>query len=302
MVGSIAQPKVTDFKIGFREFVGIVAALMALNALAIDVMLPALPEIGEALNIVEENQRQWIITSYLLGFGSAQLVWGTLADRFGRRPILLVCLSSYVLFSAASAFADSFALMMVARVLQGIAAAAARVLAVSIVRDRYSGRQMARVMSLSFIVFLGVPILAPSIGQLILLIAPWRWIFGILGGTGMIVLIWTAWRLPETLHPEYRLPITPQRWFGAWRMVIGQCMSIGYTVALALLVGSLFGFINSAQQIFFDVFHQPKLFTLVFAGVAGSMAIASFVNSHIVERLGTRMVSDRKSTRLNSSH
>lgn len=291
MSKSIGALESAKFNTGMREFVGLVAALMALNALAIDIMLPALPHIGDALNIVEENQRQWIITSYLLGFGAAQLIWGTLADRYGRRPILLICLTSYIIFSIASALAESFAIMMAARVLQGVASAAARVLAVSIVRDRYSGRQMARIMSLSFIIFLAVPILAPSIGQIIMLIAPWRWIFGVLGIWSTIVLIWVALRLPETLHPEYRRPITPGRWLEAWRLVIRQRMSLGYTIALTLLVGSLFGFINSAQQIFFDVFKAPEMFTLIFACVAGTMAFASFVNSRIVERLGTRKVS-----------
>ena len=286
---SLSRP--SQKEIGFREFVGLVAALMAMNALAIDAMLPALPQIGEALGIVEENQRQWVVTAYLLGFGFAQILWGTLSDRFGRRPILIVCLFFYIVFSAASALSDSFTMLMVARVLQGVASAAARVLAVSIVRDRYSGRQMARVMSLSFIVFLAVPILAPGVGQLILFVAPWQWIFGVLGIFGAIVLVWAFWRLPETLHPEYRQQITPKRWLSAWRAVVTDRMSVGYSTALALLTGSLFGFINSVQQIFYDIFKAPHSFPLVFAGVAGSMAVASFVNSRIVERLGTRRVS-----------
>ncbi|MGH6780817.1 MAG: MFS transporter, partial [Sphingomonadaceae bacterium] len=145
-----------SFRMGFREFVALVAMLMAINALGIDSMLPALPAIGDALNIANENQRQWIIAAYVFGFGSTQLIYGPLADRFGRKPILLISMSLFAATSVLAAFAWDFQSIIAARVLQGVCAAASRVLAISIVRDRYSGRQMARVMSLSFIVFLAV--------------------------------------------------------------------------------------------------------------------------------------------------
>lgn len=275
----------------FRSFVALTAAMMAVNALAIDSMLPALPEIGEALGIVEANQRQWIVTAYLLGFGVAQIVYGTLSDRFGRRPVLLLGLGFYVIASVAAAFAGSFELMMWARVMQGVGAAATRVLAVSIVRDCYSGRDMARVMSLAMIVFLAVPILAPSIGQAILWVAPWRWIFGVLTIFGASVLIWAGLRLPETLHEEDRKPIEFHSVVAAFRTTLTTRLAVGYMLAMAFVLGGLFGFINSAQQIFGDVFAAPELFTTVFALIAGFMAVASLVNSRIVGRLGMRRVS-----------
>lgn len=278
-------------KLGFYEFVVLIAAIMALNALAVDAMLPALPQMGADLGIHAENDRQWIITAYLLGLGVAQLIYGPLADRYGRKPVLLVSLFFYMAFSIAAAFAGSFALMIAARALQGASAAAGRVIAISIVRDCYAGRQMARVMSLAFIVFMAVPILAPSLGQLILLVAPWPWIFGAFAILAGVVMLWSAIRLPETLHPEYRMAITPMRLVIATGVVLSERMSLGYTIALTFLVGGLFGFINSAQQIFFDVFNMPDRFPLVFAAVAASMAAASFINSRIVERLGTRRVS-----------
>lgn len=166
---------------GFKQFVAMVAALMATNALAIDLMLPALGKIGASLGLSMANERQWVVTAYLLGFGAAQIVYGTLADRYGRKRVVLVALSVYIAASLAAAGARSFEWMMLARVIQGLGAAGTRVLAVSIVRDCYEGRQMARVMSLSFLIFLGVPILAPSIGQLIMLAVPWPGIFVALG-------------------------------------------------------------------------------------------------------------------------
>lgn len=288
---AIADPALPRHGMSFRSFVTLTAALMAVNALAIDSMLPALPEMAETLGIMEANHRQWIVTAYLLGFGVAQIVYGTLSDRFGRRPVLLFGLGLYVLASIAAAFSGSFEAMMWARVAQGIGAAATRVLAVSIVRDCYSGRDMARVMSLAMIVFLAVPILAPSIGQAILWVAPWRWIFGVLTIFGASVMLWAAFRLPETLHEEDRKPIEFHSVVAAFRTTLTTRIAVGYMSAMAFVIGGLFGFINSAQQVFVDVFAAPQLFTIIFALIAGFMAVASLVNSRIVVRLGMRRVS-----------
>jgi len=278
-------------EIGFKQFVALVAAIMAVNALAIDSMMPALAAIGDDLGVVAENDRQWVITAYLLGFGAAQLVYGTLADRFGRKLILQTGIGIYIVFSVMAALATSFEMLMVARVVQGIGAAASRVLVVSIVRDRFSGRQMARVMSLTLIVFLAVPILAPSIGQLILLVAPWRWIFGGLAIFGAAIMTWVALSLPETLHAEDRLPLSVRAVTHAFHTTLTNRTAVGYMMAMMLVLGGLFGFINSAQQVFVDVFEIPLTFTLNFALIAGFMALASLVNARIVGRLGTRRVS-----------
>jgi MFS transporter, DHA1 family, multidrug resistance protein len=292
MTSPAVDPATPAFKgPGFPEFVALIAMMMALNALAIDMMLPALPAIGGALGVATENSRQWVITAYLLGFGGAQLIYGPLADRYGRKPVLMAGLSLYVLFSTLAAFAPTFELLIMARIATGLGAAALRVLAVSIVRDRYSGRTMARVMSLSFLVFLGVPILAPAFGQLILTVAPWPWIFGVLAVAGSAFLIWAALRLPETLHAENRMPIQVGRIASAFREAVTHRQAIGYTLAMTCITGALFGFINSSQQIFFDVFHEPRLFTAVFAAIAGGIAVASLLNAKLVERLGSRLIS-----------
>jgi DHA1 family bicyclomycin/chloramphenicol resistance-like MFS transporter len=277
--------------IGFTEFVAMIAGLMAMTALSIDVMLPALPAIGDSLGVVNDNDRQWVIAGFVLGFGAAQIVHGPLSDRYGRRPVLLTSLLIGGLFSIVAAFSASFELLIAARVACGMAVAACRVLAVSIVRDRFAGRQMARVMSLAFIVFMAAPVLAPAIGQAILLVAPWRWIFGVLAFASAALFAWAALRLPETLAPEDRLPLSWSRLWQGWNFTLKDRMSLGYMTALAMLTGALFGFINSVQQIFFDIFEAPGLLTPVFAGVASTMAVASFVNSKIVVRLGMRVIS-----------
>ncbi|WP_248310330.1 multidrug effflux MFS transporter [Bosea sp. 117] len=290
-MSSPAVPENPHPGMGFRQFVGYIAALMATNAIAIDSMLPALPQIGAALGIEAGNHVQLVVTAYLLGFGAAQILYGTIADRYGRRPVLIFGLGLYAVASVVAAFAPSFEVMMAARATQGIGAAATRVLAISVVRDCYSGRQMARVMSLAFIVFLSVPILAPSIGQAILLVAEWRWIFGILTVFGAVTLVWTAVRLPETLHPEDRTPISFQGVSHAVSLFFHSRLTVGYALAMTAVMGCLFGFINSAQQVFADAFHAEHLFTSVFAGIALFMALSSLLNARIVGKIGMRRVS-----------
>ena len=276
---------------GFGQFVALIAAMMATNALAIDSMLPALPHIGESLGVHDPNARQWVITAYLLGFGVAQLVYGSLADRYGRKPVLMAGLSIYTVFAALCAFSTSFETLLVARFLTGLGAASTRVLTISIVRDCYAGRQMARVMSLAFIVFLATPVTAPSLGQAIMLFASWRWIFGVLSIFGLAVMAWAAIKLPETQHPEDRIPISVAGIGSAFRASLTDRVAMGYTVAASLVLAGLFGFLNSAQQVFAEVLHAGDIFPLVFAGIAGSMAVSSLLNARIVDRLGMRRVS-----------
>ncbi|HWT50996.1 MAG TPA: multidrug effflux MFS transporter [Caulobacter sp.] len=276
---------------GFGQFVALIAAMMATNALAIDSMLPALPHIGEALGVHDPNARQWVITSYLLGFGVAQLVYGSLADRYGRKPVLMAGLTLYTVFAALCAFSTSFETLLLARFLTGLGAASTRVLTISIVRDCYAGRQMARVMSLAFIVFLATPVIAPSLGQAIMLFASWRWIFGVLSIFGLAVMAWAAIKLPETQHVEDRIPISVKGVTSAFRIALTDRVAMGYTIASTLVVAGLFGFLNSAQQVFSQVLGAGDIFPLIFAGIAGSMAISSLLNSRIVEKLGMRKVS-----------
>ncbi|HEU0133660.1 MAG TPA: multidrug effflux MFS transporter [Allosphingosinicella sp.] len=284
------RPDLADARPGFREFVVLIAGLMSLNALAIDAMVPALPAIGQALDVADENRRQLIVSLYVLGFGLTQIVYGPLSDRFGRKPVLVVSLVLYVFFALACWAAPSFTLLLAARMAQGGAAASTRVLVVSIVRDRYEGARMARIMSLAFLVFLLVPMLAPVFGQLTLLVASWRAIFFGLALGGAIMLRWTLIRLPETLDPEYRRPLNPKTiWDGTWQTLSNR-QSLGYTLAFTLMMASLMGYINSIQQIVFDVFRRPELIAATFAGVALPMAFTSWLNSRIVERIGTRRV------------
>jgi DHA1 family bicyclomycin/chloramphenicol resistance-like MFS transporter len=276
--------------LGFREFVAMMAYIMALGALSIDSMLPALPQIGSSLGVENPNNRQFVVTAFVAGFGIAQFFVGMLSDMLGRRVLMLVSLAAFILFSLLSTLAPTFELLIAARVAQGAAAAGARVLVTSIVRDQYAGRQMARVMSLAFMVFLAAPVLAPALGQLILLVGPWRWIFAFLSVLGMILFIWAAWRLPETLPVSDRLPLTWTQIRKNMHIVLSDRMSTGYTLASGLLFGGLLGFIGSVQQMLTDVFGAEKWLGAVFAIVSAAMAIGSWFNARYVEKIGMRKI------------
>jgi DHA1 family bicyclomycin/chloramphenicol resistance-like MFS transporter len=276
--------------IGFTEFVVLAAAMMSTQAFAIDGMLPALPIIVRALNVAEENHGQWIVTAYMVGLGIGQLFWGLMSDRYGRRPVLLGGLALYVLAAVLSGLTDSFAALLFWRVTHGLAAASV-VVTRSVIRDLYSGRHMARVMSLTFMVFLTVPVIAPSVGQLILLLAPWRYIFIVFGGFAALVWLWALLRLPETLHPEYRLSLTRNRIASAVRLVVGNRTSRFYTLAMGVMFGSILAYVGMVQQIFAEVFHRATLMPAMFALCAISMGAGAFLNSRIVERIGMRFIS-----------
>src|ERR1700761_118877 len=264
---------------GFVGFVLMIASLQAMAALGVDAMLPNLPAISDTYHLTRDNERQLVITAYLIGFGLPQIVYGPLADRYGRKPVLLFGCGIYVLFSALAAFAPSFGLLILARALQGVGAAATRALPNSIIRDCYVGRQMAKVMSLSFMIFMACPMLAPSLGASIALVASWRWVFGVLTIFGALVGVWVAVKLPETLHPEDRTPIVPSRIAHSFGVALKSRPGMGYAFAMTFLIGALFGFVNSVQQVFQEVFNQPAVFPLAFALMAGCMSLASLANA-----------------------
>ncbi len=275
---------------GTREMTTMLAGLMALNAFAIDAMVPALPDIGRSLGVAEDNHRQLVIVAYFVGFASTQLFWGPLADRFGRKPILAGGIVLYGLFGLLCAYAQSFPLLIAGRLAMGASAAVTRVLVVAMVRDLFEAEAMARVMSLVFMVFMLVPVLAPNIGQLILLVASWRAIFLVLAAYALAMLLWSSSRLPETLHPEYRRSLKLREMTAAIVQTVAEPQSRGYTIALTIIFSALIAYISSIQQIIFDAFHEGRFIGLVFASIAAPMAVASWTNSQIVERYGLRLV------------
>lgn len=277
-------------KLGRNEFIALIASLMAVNALAVDIMLPALPHMAEALNIPGENDRQLVLSVYLMGFGISQLMFGPISDRFGRRAPLLIGLVIYVITAFAAIFSPNFITLLAFRAMQGAGAAGTRVISLSIVRDTHSGRAMAEVMSLVFMVFVAMPVLAPAIGQLLLFAGPWTFTFIFMGIFGALVCTWAFIRLPETLAPENQRPLTIQSITSGFMTVCTNRTSILYAFGSVFMFGALFGFISSSQQVLADLYALGDYFTLAFAGTAGMMAISAFLNSRMVGRFGMRRI------------
>lgn len=277
---------------GFAEFVGLIAFMMALISLSIDNLLPAFGPIQADFGIADHNALQYILTAYMAGFGLMQLIYGPVSDIIGRRPTLMIGLVIYCIGSVVAIAADSFGMLLAGRIIQGMGAASARVLTVTIVRDRFSGREMARVMSLTMMVFIIVPVLAPAIGQAVLVLGTWHTIFVSMLVMAIMLMVWFHLRMPETLHPEYRLPFSLRRIGDGMARCVTTRVSFGYATAAGLLVGALMGYLGSSQAIFeTEVYGLGPWFPLAFGLIAAVMGLASFLNSRLVRRLGMRRIS-----------
>lgn len=293
MPDSSSQPALSSSirRLPLAEFVALTAMLMALNALAIDIMLPALPAMGDTHHVAQENDRQLIIVAYMMGFGVSQLFYGPLTDAFGRRRVLFLSIACYSVAAMLCVAAPNFTLLIAARVFMGASAGGSRVIAVSAVRDLYVGRQMAKVMSLAMIVFMTAPIVAPSIGQAVLRFVDWRGIFWGLAAYGVIMFVWVLTRLPETLPPERRVPLNLPIMLRNYGRVIRTREALGYTIASGFIFGGLMSFISSSEQLYHEVYHTGDMFPIWFAGAAVAMTMSNLVNSRFVERFGMRRMS-----------
>lgn len=276
---------------GFPEFVVMIASIMALNPLAMDMMLPALPNIASAFHITIANEPQAVLSTFLIGFGVGQFIMGPLSDRFGRRPVLIDGMALYCIASVLAITASSFETLLLARVLQGLGTAATRVIATSIVRDCYAGRRMASVMSLAMMVFIAVPVISPSLGQAVMLLTQWRGIFIVLMLYGMVAMIWSGLRMPETLPVSERRSLAIRDVLGAFRETVTNRQTMGYALAAGGVLGVLFAFVFSSQQVFTEIYGLGHYFPLAFAAIAIGTAVAGFLNARFVGRVGMRVIS-----------
>ncbi|MBN9063481.1 MAG: MFS transporter [Rhizobiales bacterium 65-9] len=273
----------------FVEFVTLVALIMAIGAFSIDNIMPAFGPIHAELKVESNNQVQLLMSVYMIAFAVMQLVYGPVSDMIGRRPTLIIGMSIYIVGSVCAVFAPTFDLLLVARALQGLGAACTRVVSVALVRDRYEGREMARVMSLTMVIFILVPMLAPAIGSLILHLVGWRAIFAAMLALAIVLMVWFSLRMPETLKPQFRQPASLSALGKAVRRTVTTRATFGYSTCMAVMFGCIMSYINSAQQIFeTEVYNLAQWFPLMFAAIAGVMGVAAFVNSRLVMRLGMR--------------
>jgi DHA1 family bicyclomycin/chloramphenicol resistance-like MFS transporter len=273
------------------EFVLMMASLMALHALAIDVMLPALAAMATELGVTGGNDRQLVIGVFLVSSGVFALFSGPLADRYGRRPVVLASLAGFVVTSLLAVLATTFSAMLLARIAQGVFSAGLMTLPAAILRDRFAGDRMARTQSMIAMVFMAVPMLAPLIGQGIMVLFGWRAIFAAMAILPALVAFWVWSRLPETLNPDFRQPIELGTIAGNMRLSLTLREATGYVLAGALVQATILGYINSSQQLIGEALGAGDWFPTIFGIMAAGMAMTNFVNSRIVERFGARRVS-----------
>ncbi|APO67816.1 multidrug resistance transporter protein [Rhizobium gallicum] len=276
---------------GFTEFVITIAIMTASIAMAIDSMLPALPAIGRSLSVTSTNDAQLIIGVFFFGFGVSQIIFGSLSDTFGRRRILLGGLAVYVLAMFGAALTGSFEMLLVMRFVQGIGGAAVRITTMAVVRDCFGGREMARVMSYVMIVFMIVPIVAPSVGQLIISYADWHWIFILLGIVGAVLFLWALLRLKESLPVDERIPLSVGSIVDGFGTVLTNRITCGYMIGLTMFTGVISAYVISVQQVFGEVYGLGDWLPIAFAATAGGIAVANFANGFFVRTFGMRRIS-----------
>jgi len=276
----------TSSRISMQEFTLLVALMMSIVAMSIDALLPALGFISSDIPLAHTNQAQYIISALFLGMALGQLICGPLSDATGRKKILYAGIVLFLCGSVICFFAQDINTLLIGRFIQGLGVAGPYVSAISIVRDKYSGNEMARIMSLVMMIFIMVPALAPSIGQAVLLVSSWRYIFVLYVVYALIIGVWIFLRLEETLPKEYRIPFSTRGFVDGFKEVISNYTTMCYTLCMGLFFGSFLGYLNSSQQIFQDLFQTGKLFTVYFGVLALVFGVASLVNSRFVQKWG----------------
>lgn len=275
-------------KLETSEFVALMALLMSLTALAIDAILPALPTIAKDFLVPDPNQAQHLISYLFAGLVVGQLLYGPISDSFGRKKLIYIGIGLFLFGCFLSLIATSFEAMLIGRFIQGAGIASTRVLTMAMVRDQYSGNEMGKIMSLITMVFIIVPALAPSLGQLILMAGDWHLIFYVFIAISLIGVFWLGLRQPETLLKQDRNPASVKRLMGAVKIVVSNRTTMGYTITSGLIFGAFIGYLLSSQQIFAIIFDQEEYFPLYFGMLAIFIGCSSFINSRLVENFGMR--------------
>ncbi len=289
---ALSSPVAPQRALRFGEFVALMAAMTSLAALSTDAMLPALAQIGSDLGVARENANQLVVSLLFLGLAAGQIFYGPVSDSVGRKPTIYAGYALFVVGCLCSIFATSFGVMLTGRLLQGVGIAGPRSVTMALIRDMYEGRAMARVMSFVMVVFILVPVIAPTFGQAILLFAHWRAIFAAFLILAVGTVLWFALRQPETLPPAQRRPFSLARIGRAMREVLANRASLGYTLAAGLVSGGFLGYLSSAQQILQIQYGLGARFPLIFATLALALGASSFLNGRLVMRYGMRSLSN----------
>jgi DHA1 family bicyclomycin/chloramphenicol resistance-like MFS transporter len=268
------------------EFVALMASLMSIVALSIDALLPALPQIGAYVGVEQVTDNQLLITMIFLGLGFGQLIFGPLSDSFGRKPIVYVGFMVFIIASIICVTTKNFEMMIFGRVLQGVGLSSPRSLSISIIRDCYSGNYMAKILSIVVMFFILVPVIAPTMGQVLLNYFNWQSIFYVNLLFGVLVMIWFWKRQPETLRNEHRIPFTVRLFHDGAKEFLKYKDAMGFTLVSGFITGSFMVYLSTSQQIFQVQYDLADKFPYIFASLAIAVGLATFLNSRFVTKYG----------------
>jgi MFS transporter, DHA1 family, multidrug resistance protein len=274
-----------------NEFIALVAMLTALVAMSIDTMLPAVGQIAKELGAAHDNDRQFIVLAFFAGMMVGTLIFGPVSDSVGRKPAIYVGLVIFMIGALLCMVSTSFPMLIAGRLLQGVGAASPRIVSMAMVRDGAKGAEMARIMSFVMSVFMLVPIFAPTIGQLVLNVASWRYIFAGFVAAAILVSIWLATRQSETLAPENRREFSVAKLFDSAGQVISNPVSLGYTLAVGFIFAAFTTFLGTVQQIIGEQYGQGVWFSTWFGVLATGIAVSMMLNGIYVRQLGMRKLS-----------
>ncbi|MGJ8732554.1 MAG: multidrug effflux MFS transporter [Cellulophaga sp.] len=270
------------------EFVALMASLMSIVALTIDALLPAISHIGEAIHSLDPTKNQMLITMIFLGLGVGQLFFGPLSDSYGRKPIVYAGFTIFTLASIVCVNATSLEVMIVGRIFQGIGLSAPRTITISIIRDKYKGDYMAKIMSFVTAFFILIPVIAPAVGKAVLDVYNWQAIFYVQLFFALVVSIWFWKRQEETLKPEFKIPFTGSIFYDGLKEFVKHKETVAFTFVSGLITGAFLVYLSAAQHIFEDQFNLVDEFPYIFAGLAISIGSATFLNGTLVLRFGMR--------------
>lgn len=268
------------------EFIALMASLMSIVALSIDALLPALPQIGAHLSLVNAEDQQLLVTMIFLGIGFGQLILGPLSDSFGRKPIVYLGVFIFSIASVMCITTQHFEVMLIGRIGQGIGLSAPRSLAISMVRDTYEGDYMAKIISIVVMFFILIPVIAPSLGQVILHAFSWQAIFIFNLIFGLLVVLWFWKRQPETLAPKYRIPFSSSLYIDGIKAFFKFKDAVAFTLISGFITGSFMVYLSTAQHIFQEQYKLGTLFPYIFASLAIAIGLSTFLNSRLVEKIG----------------
>ena len=284
------MPTINNRNIAYGELILLLALMTSLGALTIDLQLPAMPLILQSFGLTAANSQQWMITAYMFGFAGAQIFYGPISDSIGRKPVLIFGLTVYILASIACLLADTYWLFLISRGLQGVGAAAARIMVNAITRDFFKGNEMAKVTSLVMLIFIMVPVFAPALGSGILLLGDWHLILWVYMGFGILVMFWSLIRLPESLAIEHKKAFRLGKIKSAFVQVVSEPLSMSFAVISGIIFAGFMAYLNAAEQIYSHLYNAKQHFPYLFGGVALFFGLAAFINAKIVMRFGAMQV------------